>query len=380
MRKAPVAFVLLAQGFGAANWNARFHAGKIIGINEEYAYGYHHAERHGLRVVYSEDQPEGWLGKLFRLTVRALLGFDFVHAWRNREAFFAADVVWTHTESLSLSAALLCRLYPRRPAPHLILQSVWLCDRWDRLSPPKRWLYRWLLAEADVLTFLSPLNLAKARKIFAGQRCELVLFGISTARTQTPREPGRTSPARLLSLGNDRHRDWATLVDAVRDQPDLQLTIVSGTISPALIAKLGNCRVVQPRQNAELEALFAEADLVIVPLVHNLHASGITVLEEAVIQGCPVIVSDAGGLRAYFTDDEVWYVPAGDGRALRQTIKTVLTSGAQALQRAQAAQRALMSRGLSSEAFALRHALLSFELLEAAASGTPLNCSQETAA
>jgi len=366
MDSKPVAFVLLAHGFGAATWNTRFHQGKVIGLNEEYAYGYHHADKMGIHVRYSEDAQESFIGKALRIGVRGLLGFDLIHAWRNRQAFFAADVVWTHTESLSLAASLLCRFYPRLPTPKLILQSVWLCDRWDSFSQIKRSLYRNLLSRADVLTFLSPLNTSKARQIFPTQRCELVRFGITTEHKKPPQPPRQKRPLQLLSLGNDRHRDWGTLADAVRGQKELQLTIVSGTVPKRLVNSLDNCTVARPRQNDELYALFEAADIVIVPLNSNLHASGITVIEEAVIKGKPVIVTDTGGLGAYFTDDDVWYVPLNNAQALRETIKQVACNPDQALAKAISAQEKTGPDGLSSIAFAREHARLSLEILGAA--------------
>lgn len=364
MDSKPVAFVLLAHGFGAATWNTRFHQGKVIGLNEEYAYGYHHAEKMGVHVRYSEDAQESFLNKALRISVRGLLGFDLIHAWRNRQAFFAADVVWTHTESLSLAAGMLCRFYSRLPTPKLILQSVWLVDRWDSFSQIKRSLYRALLSRADVLTFLSPLNADKARQIFPTQRCELVHFGITTDQKEPPQPPRQKRPLQLLSLGNDRHRDWGTLADAVRGQDELQLTIVSGTVPKRLVNSLDNCTVERPRQNDELYALFEAADIVVVPLNSNLHASGITVLEEAVIKGKSVIVTDTGGLRAYFTDDDVWYVPLNNPQALRETIKQVASNPDQALAKAISAQEKTGPDGLSSIAFAREHARLSLEILD----------------
>ncbi len=62
--------------------------------------------------------------------------------------------------------------------------------------------------------------------------------------------------------------------------------------------------------------MFDWADLVVVPLKPNLHASGITVIEEAVILGLPVICSHAGGLEAYFSAEEVFYVEGGGSRAI----------------------------------------------------------------
>jgi glycosyltransferase involved in cell wall biosynthesis len=363
MQSRPVAFVLLARGFGAATWNRRFHQGKIIGLNEEYAYGYHHADKAGVDVRYSEDFPEGLLGKLLRLGARAVLGFDLVHAWRNRDAYFAADVVWTHTESQSLAAGLLRWLYPRRKAPQMILQSVWICDQWDGFSRPKQWLYRKLLSQASVLTFHSPLNLGRARELFVGKRCELVRFGIAADHKIAPTVTPHTGSLQVLALGNDRHRDWPTLVQAVRGRHDLQLTIVSATIPKALVAGLDNCRIVRPTHNDELNALFADADVVVVPLQPNLHASGITVLEESVIKGRPVVVSDVGGLRAYFGDEDVWYVPAHDPVALQRAIDQIGQHPEQALAKAITAQAKTGPDGLSSKAFAREHVRLSLELM-----------------
>lgn len=366
MYSAPSAFVLLARGFGGSSWNRRFKEGKIIGLNEEYAYGYHHAEKHGVNVRYSEDEPEGVLGKLLRFGFRVLLGFDLVHAWRNREAFFAADVVWTHTESQSLAAAALCRLYPQRKAPKLLLQTVWLCDRWEGFGPLRRRLYHSLMAQADVLTFHSPLNLAKARVLFPDTRCELVCFGVPTDAKRPPRPPRPGRPLQLLALGNDRHRDWPTLIEAVRGNPELKLNIASATIPRRLVNDLPNCTVVQPRHNDELYALYENADVVIVPLQDNLHASGITVVQEAVIKGRTVIVSDVGGLRAYFGDADIWYVPPGDSAALAACIQRAANDPTEALARAESAQARMGPVGLSALSFAREHARLSLELLELA--------------
>ena len=133
-----------------------------------------------------------------------------------------------------------------------------------------------------------------------------------------------------------------------------------------LVNSLDNCTVARPRQNDELYALFEAADIVIVPLNSNLHASGITVIEEAVIKGKPVIVTDTGGLGAYFTDDDVWYVPLNNAQALRETIKQVASNPDQALAKAISAQEKTGPDGLSSIAFAREHARLSLEILGAA--------------
>ncbi|WP_217645860.1 glycosyltransferase [Pseudoxanthomonas sp. GM95] len=358
------AAVLVARGFGIGGWDVKYASGALVGTNERMAYGYFHAEAFGIDVHYSVDAPENALVKLARLGLRAILGFDLVHAWRNRALLLAADVIWTHTESQSLAVcALLALLRPARP-PRLLLQQVWLIDRWPRLTPLHRWLYQRLLRRADLLTFHSEMNLAKARTLFPGQRCELVRFGINASNPVAPSATPWSGSLRVLSLGNDRHRDWPTLLQAVADTPGAELRILSGSLPPKAAGGMANVQIGAARTQQALEETYAWADLVVVPLKANLHASGITVIQEAVLKGLPVITADAGGLEAYFGDDCIWYYRTGDANALRETIAQVRAQAQRRLEMAQRAQAHMGDAGLGSVAYARRHAELSRELLE----------------
>lgn len=359
------AFVLLAHGFGAESWNKKWSSGSLIGLNEPYAYGYKHAESEALQVRYSEDLDEGVFKKYTRLLARAATGFDLVHAWRHRAQIFAADVVWTHTESQSLAVGALIRLFPKRPRPKLILQSVWLMDRWDQLSAPRQALYRYLLKPADILSFHSPLNTQKAKHVFPKSRCEFVCFAIRADMTKPPHAPESGAVLQILSPGSDRHRDWGTLIAAVKNRPEYAVTIVSGTCPPNLIEGADNIRICQPNDNAMLSKLYDEASVVVVPLVENLHASGCTVVEEATQMGCAVIVSDVGGLRAYFDENCLTYVPSRDAEALRSALKTLYENPDAALTKIVNAQARMKGdEGLNSRSYALQHARWSHELLD----------------
>jgi hypothetical protein len=63
--------------------------------------------------------------------------------------------------------------------PKLIAQNVWLFDRWQSFSGAGRFALSWLIAKADILTFLSLENLKAARSLFPNVRCEFVPFGIN---------------------------------------------------------------------------------------------------------------------------------------------------------------------------------------------------------
>lgn len=357
------AFVHLAYGFGAENWHSRWSKGEILGINESRPYGYYHAEQFGVRLQHSEDHPEGRLEKALRYVIRGLTGFDLVHAWRNRKGVLGSEVIWTHTESQALAVLAVLRLCDVASPPKVIAQTVWLVDRWQRTWLPKRWLFRQLLSKADVLTFLSSSNHAEAARLFPGQRAEVVLFGIRSDEMAGRPQREIHSTLRILSVGNDVHRDWATLVAALCNAPDCELRIVTGRHLGKLTQGAANVSVVRLRENVELMELYEWADLVVVPLRPNLHASGITVVEEAIIRGLPVICTDVGGLRSYFSEGEVRYVPPNDPGALHQAV-TDLAADRKARERmVERAQARLRDAEITSRGYAMRHVELSRDLL-----------------
>ena len=359
--EAPInVFVHLARNKDASEWRRAREAGTLVGVNDETPYGYGRAASMGCRVTFSRSSPEGPLGKALRLGIRWLSGFDYLHALRQGEALATADVVWTHTESqyLAVAAALIGKA--RRPK--LLGQSVWLFDRWRKLDPLRRALYRRLIAKVDMLTFHSEENLAIARALFPDKRVELVRYGIaseiSTAPTLRP-----ASPIRILSVGNDRDRDWTTLIAALKGCERASLLILSETAPRGATQGAANIEVMQAKSNAELARHFAEATLVCVPLRPNSHVSGITVVQEAVLAGAPVVVSDTGGLRAYFGRDELRYVPLGDPFALREAIMEMASDPVAARNMAVRAQARLTGGELGLAAYIRQHVELSQEML-----------------
>ena len=82
---------------------SRYRKGENIGC----LYGYHHAESAEFALDYSRDQHEIAPVRFVRRALKAALGFDFIHTWRNRRAILQSDVIWTHTEQEHLAVALL---------------------------------------------------------------------------------------------------------------------------------------------------------------------------------------------------------------------------------------------------------------------------------
>ncbi|MBW6528269.1 glycosyltransferase [Sphingomonas sp. RHCKR7] len=362
-------YVHLAVAQHPHRWAEQFAAGRLVGLNEPDPYGYARAEHMGVTLIPPAVSGEGRLGRLVRMGVGALVGFDLVNAWRNRSSIMAADVVWTHTESqfLGVCALLALRRRGRTAPPRLLAQAVWLIDRWPHTNPLHRRLWRRLIRQADVLTFHSPLNLAEARRLFPQQRCELVRFGIRADHREPPRTPPAPGGARrIISVGNDKHRDWRSLVEAVRGHPEWQLRIVSTKADPELARGLDNVTIAGVTSSEDLFALYREADLVVIPLQHNLHVSGSTALQEAALFGVPTIATAVGGHEAYFPADAVRYVPEHDPAAIAAAIADLAADPAAAAAMAARAQAQMGDEGLSSESYVRAHVRLSRELLAAA--------------
>lgn len=361
------AFVFLAHGFGARQWMERWSRGEIPGVNERLPYGYYRAANSRCVVKYSEDTREGRFIGLARRSLRRLFGCDIVHAWRNRKALCEADVVWTHTELEHLAVLALWQFRRRERRPRLIAQSVWLFDRWWGLSGPKRWLYRRLISQADILTTLSPDNLKIARELFPQVQSEFIRFGVSADTLVPPVQRAVHSPLRVLTLGNDIHRDWDTLIKAVEQWPGCNVRIASRRLNARVIKRVPNVHLTVAKSGKEVAELYSWADIVAVPLKPNLHASGLTVIFEAVLRGLPVVCTDTGGLRAYFSEDATRYVPPRDPVVLRCALEELAQDDQMRFAMAKRAQARILCADLSSRAFAERHYQLSRQLRAEAA-------------
>jgi glycosyltransferase involved in cell wall biosynthesis len=357
-------FVFLGYGFGADSWQQRFVKHQIPGLNERLPYGYYHAAGDGWVIEYSQDRKESPVTRLLRRTVGRVLGFDLIHALRNRKQLQSADVVWTHTEREHLAVLFLNRLQRVKDPPKLIAQCVWLFDRWSSFSSTRRWCYRQLLKRADVITTQSPDDQAAARRLFPTVATELILSGAAVDGLTPPQRGPAHRPIRLAALGNDMHRDWETLVCAFGGAgPSCEVRIASSKINRELLRNLPNFSIVRASSEHEIKKLYEWADIVVVPLKFNLHVSGITVVFEAIVSGVPVVCTDVGGMRAYFSDSEIRYVPLGSQSEMRRAVEMLADNDDERFQLAVRSQARLFSSHLTKQGYAHRHLRLSESLL-----------------
>lgn len=311
------AFVHLGYGFDAAK-HRELHVRGLA--PDEVPYGFHHAEKMNCEVSYSEDMQESLVSRLIRKALTRLLGFDVIHAYRNRRRLFSSDIIWTMEERQFLAVIFLGCLLRKRPFPKIIAQTVWLFNDWSGYSSARKWFLTKLLNKATCLSVHSNEYLSEVRRIVPSARLELLKFGISL--DTFPFSPGRReihSPIRVFTLGNDPTRDWKTMLAAFANNDQFEVVAVSRSLTDEMVRGMRNIRIVRDPSMEQFRSLYRWADYVFIPMVSNLY-SGITVALEATSMGTPVVCSDTGGVPTYFDGDQVLYVPVENPAALRDAI------------------------------------------------------------
>lgn len=292
-----------------------------------------------------ENAPPGWTFDVVDVAIPpvlhhlsqvlgARLGFDIVHAFLNRRKLRCAEVVYCHTEVEYLAAAVVL-LGQRRRRTVLVGHTIWLFRRFGELGRARRHLYRWLLRRVDLFIANAGPNRELGVRIAPSSPHHFVPFGVSRVFDRRRMDGGGPD---VLGVGNDAARDWDTFSAAAAQ--------VGGLVRVAskFPVDVAGVNVSRPTSGlAELLDLYGSASVVVVSVLDNAHASGITTLLEAVAGGAPCVATATGGLEDYFSDDEVSFVPVSDVQATAASIRALLGNRAEAEARARRA-RARMER------------------------------------
>lgn len=350
IRERPRVAVLLAWQQDPVAWRERHQRGETM---DETPYGYERGEG-SFEMTWAVSHPESSLARRIRRRLAAWCGFDIVHAWRNRRLLFSADAVWTHTEREHLAVALLQRLRWGRCRVPVIAQSVWLWDEWSAHGALRRAFIAWLLRAQAIEVTHSRLNVAASDREVPGRKVALLPFGTAPAVDGlVPSEPVATQPPMpfVFAVGNDVDRDWETLAAAAAAMPHLRFRVASSSRKARGITWPTNVQREPTASKSELAELYQRADVVVVPVQANLHASGATSCIEALAARRPLVVTRAGGLEDYVSDDAI-LVPPADAHALADALALAVGKGAR-----RPARDARQQRGLTQEDYVARYIL-----------------------
>lgn len=254
-----------------------------------------------------------------RDVVEHRVGFPVERAIRGTVRATRADLVIAlleHQASLVGSwKRLVLPPYARVP---LVIWSCWLADdlrKGDRESR-RRLLRRY--GSADLITHMS----RHETEIFLDSgfdesRLATLDFGIN----QDYYTPGNgPRDIQVLSVGQDRGRDFATLIEAVRGT-DLHLDVVCKPHNVAGIDIPANVRVHAPVSLPDYRALLRRAQVVAVPTHELAYPTGQSVALEASATGACVVVTGTRAMGDYFVDGiNARLVGVGDVLAWREVL------------------------------------------------------------
>jgi glycosyltransferase involved in cell wall biosynthesis len=207
---------------------------------------------------------------------------------------------------------------------------------------------------------LATLSQAEARFLRArlGPACDVVEAGFGVDTSFWTPDPSVPRGGFALAVGNDRMRDWPTLIAAWRPEfPRLRLlTRAALPPLPANVERIEGSLDAPAIDDAGLRDLYRRAACVVVPLKPTIQPSGQSVTLQAMACGAPLVLSRVAGLwdSALAEDGALCRgAPGGDANALDAALGAVFADPAASV--AMGARAAAHTRAHASiEAMAAR--------------------------
>ncbi|MDP6573940.1 MAG: glycosyltransferase family 4 protein [Rhodospirillales bacterium] len=240
------------------------------------------------------------------------------------------EVVVATTNNQGMALALLRRLGRLEARVLFIPMGVLPAGA----SPLRRAVTRRLLRGVT----LAPLSRAEERYLVDAlgpdQDVACLPFGVDD-RFWTPPPDGAPEGGYVLSIGNDRCRDYATLAAAWRPEyPPLKIvTRLAVPASDGAVEVIAGDWNRQILEDAEVRELFRGARFVVLPLTETIQPSGQSACLQAMACGKAVVISDIAGLfdRGALADGETCVlVPPGSVADLGNRIEGLLGDGGRA--------------------------------------------------
>lgn len=332
----------VALAFGGSLDPAAWSRAHATGaVPDQLPYGLHRLSGHGLTV---RDHSVAWSAgapvALHRRVLRKVgSGFDWGLMLSRRPH---ADVLLSWDER---PGAVLALRHGRRIP--VVTNVIWLTDLPSLKAPGLR-LAAAGLRRAAGLFVLSSAQVPLLTEIagVARDRITAVPFGID-ADFYAPAHVAGSSPDPdlVVSVGNDRHRDWPATLEAFelvrRNRPSARLVVVSATAPSPDLASAEGVEHIGDLDHVAVRALLARASVLLVMTSPNVHVSGITAALEAMALERPVVISQSPGLHDYGAADD-GFIAVDDPHAAAEAVTDLLGDPAAARARGIAGRRAVV--------------------------------------
>ena len=262
-------------------------------------------------------------GRLGRVIER-LAGPNVLLAWscfRRRRRY---QVVFTDGEQVGMPYAAMTRLVGRGGTRHVMIVHILTVRKKMALMRALR-----LSSRIDRMVVYSSRqrDLIAAALSYSSDRIVLSPFMVDTAFFSP--DAVEAARRRMICSAGLEFRDYPTMIEAVRG---LDVEVVLAAASPWSKRRdvSGDVDIpanvtVERLGFADLRALYASAEIVVVPLVDSDFQAGITTILEAMAMGKAVICTRTRGQLDVIVDGTTGvYVQPGDAAALRTAIERLL--------------------------------------------------------
>lgn len=326
----------LARDLDATEWAQR-HAADVV--PDAAPYGLDRMAPHGVTARFRPPLRSRGLRWVSGKVRDHAAGVELVAALAGRVRAGAPDAVLCMDERTGLAAALVAGRTP-------VLTGIGWLDDPTELAPGYRAVVRrGLPRAAGVWTNVGAMvpRLVEAWGLPA-ERVHHVPLGIDAEFF--PAQPWPAEPGLVVSAGEDRMRDHATLVEALRrvraEHPRAHLEIAT---SLPLAAGPDLVTVHRERMNGRMRDLYRRATAVAVALHPTPQGSGLTVVLEALASARPVVVTDNPGVDEYVEHGVTGLlVPPGDPAAMADALAGLLADPDRARDMGRRGREALESR------------------------------------
>ncbi len=201
----------------------------------------------------------------------------------------------------------------------VVIFGCWLADDLTRATPAGRAALLRRYRGADLITHFTHQETAVLVEAgFAPEQLLRVTSGFSH-RYYVP-DPTVAKDIDILSVGQDRGRDYATLFAAV-EGTDLRVDVVCKPQNLAGLTVPDNVTLHGTVDLPTYRRMLQRARVVVVPTHVMMYPTGSSVALEAAATGACVVVSDTPGMRELFINGQTALMPAsGDPDALRDAL------------------------------------------------------------
>ena len=310
------------------------------GQPREFFYGFMELEAAGLAASLIEEvdlggAPEGLLSRAATPLTHAVAGINVgllarLGRLESLTLLKPFEVVVATTNNQGMALAFLRRLGRLKARVLFIAMGVLPADA----SPLRRAVTRRLLRGVS----LAPLSRAEETYLINAlgpdQDIAYLPFGVDDRFWKPPSEGG-SGGGYVLSIGNDPHRDYATLAASWRPEfPPLKIvTRLPVPASDGAVEVIAGDWNRQFLGDAEVRELFRGALFVVLPLTDTIQPSGQSACLQAMACGKAVVISDIAGLfdRGALVDGETCILtPPGSVAGLRERVEDLLGDTARA--------------------------------------------------